>query len=110
MAESGIYEIVKLVNGKRYVGSAVEVAQRWRQHQCELRKGRHNPHQQNAWNKHGAEAFGFRVIELVADKADLIGREQHYLDTIKPEYNWAKVAGSNLGITWSAETKARMGA
>jgi len=108
MADSGIYEILNLRNGKRYVGSAVNLAHRWRQHQCELRKGRHNPHLQNAWNKHGADAFEFRVLELVPDKSRLIEREQHYIDTLCPEYNVAKVAGSNFGVKWSCETLARM--
>lgn len=109
VAEAGIYEIRNRVNGKRYVGSAVAIPQRWRQHRCELGKGRHNPHLQSAWRKYGAEAFEFRVLELVADPTKLIEREQHYIDTLKPEYNVAKVAGSNLGLKWSEETRARIG-
>lgn len=110
MAESGIYEIVNLVNGKRYVGSALKFQQRWRQHRCELGKGRHNPHLQAAWNKYGPEAFVYRVLEIVDDPNRLIEREQHYIDTLKPEYNIAKKAGSNLGMKWSEETIARMSA
>lgn len=106
---SGIYEIVNRTNGKRYVGSAVDIAQRWRQHRCELGKGRHNPILQRAWLKYGAENFEFRIIEYVADKAALIEREQFYLDQMQPEYNVAVSAGSNFGVRWSAETKARMG-
>jgi group I intron endonuclease len=106
---SGIYEIVNTINGKRYVGSAVAISQRWRQHRCELAKGRHNPHLQSAWRKYGAEAFEFRVLELVSDPAKLIEREQHYIDTLNPEYKVARVAGSNLGVKWSDETRARMG-
>ena len=34
---SGIYQIRNLVNGKRYVGSAVNLRARWRQHTCEHR-------------------------------------------------------------------------
>lgn len=107
--KSGIYQILNTVNGKRYIGSAVNIASRWRQHQCELRKGRHNPHLQNAWRKYGPAAFVYEVIELVADKANLLEREQHFIDVEKPEYNCARVAGSNFGVRWSDETKVKMG-
>lgn len=107
-ARSGIYEIVNTINGKRYVGSAVNLAHRWRQHRCELGKGRHNPHMQNAWKKHGETAFEFRVIEFIENKANLISREQFYIDTLKPEYNCAAVAGSNLGIKFGPHVLEKM--
>jgi group I intron endonuclease len=108
MAESGIYEIVNRVNGKRYVGSAVNLAHRWRQHRCELAKGRHNPILQNAWNKYGGEAFEFRVIEHVSEPTKLIEREQHFIDCLLPQYNCAKVAGSKLGVKPGKETLAKI--
>lgn len=107
---SGIYEIVNLVNGKRYVGSAVNIDQRKRQHRSELGKGRHNPILQSAWNKYGPHNFEFRVIELVPNKALLIEREQHHIDALRPEYNCAQVAGSRLGSKLTAENKSRIGA
>lgn len=107
---SGIYAIVNTVNGKRYVGSAVSLAHRWRQHRCELGKGRHNPHMQNAWAKHGGDAFEFRVIELVEDKLNLLEREQHYIDQLKPEYNCAVIAGSNLGVKFGPEFAKKISA
>lgn len=106
---SGIYEIVNLVNGKRYVGSAVNTAQRWRQHKSLLGKGNHNPIMQRAWRKYGEGSFEFRLLERVVEKADLLAREQFYLDQCKPEYNVATTAGSNLGLKWSAETIERIG-
>lgn len=105
---SGIYQIRNLVNGKRYIGSAVCFAKRWRQHRCELGKGRHNPKLQNAWRKHGQQAFIFEIIEVVLDKGQLIEREQHYLSSLNPEYNVAVVAGSNFGVKWGDEVKKRM--
>lgn len=108
--DSGIYEIVNLVNGKRYVGSAVNLARRWRQHLHLLRAGRHHaPHMQRAWTKYGEESFAYRVVELIADCAALVGREQHYIDALKPEYNVAPRAGSRLGAVSSNETKKRIG-
>lgn len=108
MAESGIYEIVNLVNGQRYVGSAVNLTNRWRQHQCDLRKSRHNRRLQHAWHRHGTAAFEFRVLEVVSDKSQLLEREQHWLDKLVPEYNILIVAGSTLGYRHTPETKRKM--
>lgn len=109
MAESGIYEIVNLVNGKRYVGSACKLKQRKIDHWKQLRGGRHHSrHLQASWNKHGENSFKFRLIEAVDDKGRLIEREQHYFDVLKPEYNIAKIAGSCLGVRHTAESKAKM--
>lgn len=110
LKRSGIYEIVNKVNGKRYVGSAVNLGQRWRQHRCELGKGRHNPHLQNAWRKHGELAFSFWVLEFVDDRSSLLQREQHYIDSLCPEYNCAVVAGSNFGVKFGEEVRRKMAA
>lgn len=108
---TGIYEIVNLVNGKRYVGSAANIRTRWASHRHLLNSGRHHSvHLQRAWIKNGPDGFVFRELEVVALIADLIAREQHYLDTLRPEYNIARTAGSNLGVTQSAETRAKVGA
>lgn len=108
-ANSGIYEIVNLVNGKRYIGSAVNIPNRWRQHRCELGKERHNPILQSAWRKYGEKNFEFRIIEMVPDKIQLIVREQHYLDLLKPAYNCAPIAGSRLGAKMSPESRLLVG-
>jgi group I intron endonuclease len=106
MAESGIYEIVNLVNGKRYVGSAVEFARRWRGHRsCLVRGKHHSRYLQNAWNKYGEAAFDFRVIEL-CDPQILIEREQFHINE-RAEYNCSPSAGSILGLKLTEEQKQR---
>lgn len=111
MAESGIYEIVNLVNGKRYVGSAVSFKKRWTYHRRDLRGGRHHSrHLQHSWRKYGEQSFEFRIIETVDDPRQLIEREQHYINALAPEYNQSPTAGSCLGHRQSAETKARQSA
>ena len=35
----------------------------------------------------------------------LLEREQYYIDTLNPQYNIAKVAGSTLGVLQSETTK-----
>lgn len=108
MAESGIYEIVNLVNGKRYVGSAVNFKRRKIDHWKKLRRGNHHcRHLQFSWNKHGERAFAFQIIEEVCEKGRLIEREQHYIDSLNPEYNTARKAGSCLGIKHRPESIAK---
>lgn len=107
---SGIYQILNLQNGKRYVGSAVTLHRRWKLHRYQLRNGsHHSQHLQNAWNKHGAESFAFSVLEL-ADRESLIAREQHWMDSTSPEYNVLRIAGSSLGHKASPETRAKISA
>ncbi len=62
MALSGVYAIVNRENGKRYVGSAINIPKRWREHQRGLQRGCHeNSYLQGAWNKYGEGAFEFVV-------------------------------------------------
>jgi group I intron endonuclease len=112
--KSGIYQIVNRVNGKVYVGSAVDTKNRWQKHRYELNRNNHgNIHLQRAWQEYGADAFDFLVVEQVADPNDLIPREQFWLDrqcSVHHGYNICRVAGSTLGHEHSDETKAKIGA
>ena len=102
---SGIYCIRNTRNDKRYVGSAVNIAARYRTHKYDLRRGKHHsPHLQNSWVKHGPDAFEFVVLEECAVD-ELIQREQRWMDSLSPEYNVLPNAGSNLGYRWSEEQK-----
>lgn len=102
---SGIYAIINTVNGKQYIGSAVNIARRWRQHRLALRRGCHHSRSlQRAWDKYSEAAFGFRMLEGVADVVQLIPREQHYLDTQPHDYNTCAIAGSTLGIPLRRES------
>lgn len=105
---SGIYLIRR---GERvYVGSAVDIIKRWRQHKVDLRRDAHkNSYLQNAWNKHGEDAFTFEVLEE-CEVNRLLEREQYYIDLHPDRYNLAPVAGSSLGIKRSPETRAKISA
>jgi group I intron endonuclease len=73
--ESGIYKIENLVNGKCYVGSAVNFKSRWSLHLSALRRNKHkNAKLQASWNVHGEECFRFVRVETVVDHAQLIQR------------------------------------
>lgn len=109
---AAIYSIQHVASGKRYVGSAVNLAKRIAQHHRALRAGTHsNVKLQRAWNKYGEGEFVFSVLEDVSDAATLIAREQHWIDEYKAAkagYNVSPTAGSTTGYKHSEETKLRM--
>jgi group I intron endonuclease len=77
---SGIYRLLCVPTGKFYIGSAIDLRERWNRHRGRLRCGNHvNCHLQQAWNKYGEASFSFSVLECV-DPADLLCREQVWLD------------------------------
>lgn len=79
---SGIYRIDG-PNGKVYIGSSANIKARWYTHRYQLERGVHgNKHLQSAWNKHGADAFTFSILELVDDKNELARIEQAWLDIL----------------------------
>lgn len=106
---SGIYAITNKINGHRYIGSAVNVQKRWNNHRSSLRSGKHHSiHLQNAWNKYGESAFVFDILQKVLDKNDLVGAEQEFIDSLRPEYNITPRAGSTLGIKHGPGARANM--
>jgi len=56
-AEPGIYKITCTANKRIYIGSAVNLLKRKRDHFNTLRRNNHcNLHMQRAWNKYGPDA------------------------------------------------------
>ena len=65
--------------GKIYVGSAIDIRERWAHHAHSLRRGdHHNRHLQNAWDKYGEINFEFSVLEFV-NESDLLCVEQKWI-------------------------------
>lgn len=106
MKNSGIYKI-EHKSGKFYIGSAVSMDKRWGCHRRDLSNQTHrNKKLQRAWNKYGESEFAFSVIEVVDDKANLIEREQYWidiLDAVGRGYNISPTAGSVLGMRHTPE-------
>lgn len=105
---SGIYKITCISTGKIYIGSALNLRNRWNDHLKGLRHNTHkNQKMQNAWNKHTESNFTFEVLELILIPEMLIPREQHWFDILKPfdnnGFNIARIAGSSLGQKRSPE-------
>lgn len=106
---SGIYQIQNL-NGKCYVGSAINIRQRWSAHKSQLRRGVHHSSKlQRAWDKYGEDVFTFKILEAVFDASQLLIREQHWIDSLRSHalgYNVAPLAQSSLGVKHRAEVNA----
>lgn len=77
---SGVYKIINTVNGKYYVGSAINIRLRWNGHKSQLNRGVHHSQKlQRAWNKYGSGAFEFIVIN-VCSVEEMFDIEQSYID------------------------------
>jgi group I intron endonuclease len=104
---SGIYAIFNDINGKLYIGSAVDLRVRMRRHIWQLKNGsHHNYHLQKAVTKYGINSFIFCVIEY-CEPEKLIERENYWFtqfDFKSQLYNSCPTAGSALGIKRSEET------
>lgn len=109
--KSGVYIIKNLVNGKVYIGSSIDIYNRWKTHKYGLKNNKHiNQHLQNSWNKYGENNFDFSILEETSKlKTTLIEKEQKYIDLYESferqkGYNINPVAeiGYSLGCykTW----------
>lgn len=109
----GIYRITCTSTGKFYIGSAINLCQRWQDHRKRLRRGNHvNKKLQNAWNKYSEQSFTFEVLELVLTPELLTTREQYWFDKLKPfgrkGFNIVRTAGSSLGLRHSPESRKKI--
>ena len=106
--KSGIYKWVDTHSGKIYVGSAARCLYlRYHQHLSDLRLNKHgNAILQAIFNKR-PDSLKFEVLEFCGKEVSL-EREQFYIDTLNPEINILRVAGSRLGRKVSPETLVRM--
>ena len=81
----GIYKITNLENEMCYVGQAVNIADRWKQHI--KRAIGAEPMTQNklypAMSKVGVENFTFQVLEVITDKKMLDAQEDYWQDFYK---------------------------
>ena len=112
---TGIYIIEHEESGKKYIGSAIDIDERFSNHVWSLDSGRHcNIHLQNAWDKYAVGAFKwYKFIECAPE--DLIYIEQRTIDYFTDVLGWDSLynispnAGSTLGRFHSDETKRKIG-
>lgn len=103
------------INGKRYIGSSVDIFRRLKEHRKLLRAGKHHStHLQFAWRKYGAAAFSMTIL-LICGSVECVANEQNLIDQFQSAnrkfgYNASPTAGSIFGLKWSPESKARKSA
>jgi len=84
---SGVYKIICLPTGKIYIGSSVNIFDRWTIHKSGLRNNKHyNPHLQKAWNKYKENNFNFEIIEKV-DNNFLTEKENFWIEKFNSRNN-----------------------
>ena len=108
MTRTGIYRIVHTASGRSYIGQTADFAPRWKRHLSDLRRGVHTSRRlQNAWTKHGEEAFEWEILEECKVE-HLTEREQWHMDHYAPlTYNLTPAAGSVLGLRWTQSESAK---
>lgn len=91
MKISGIYKITNLETNEFYIGSSVDVNERWRNHKKPSRwKQCPNKKLYIDFQQYGLDKFSFEIIE---ETTNLKEREQYYIDLLKPSYNNARANG-----------------
>jgi group I intron endonuclease len=106
--DTGVYLIENVANGRRYVGSANSLKKRFREHRRQLSEGRHHSRfLQRAWNKYGPLFFRFTVVAYCS-RDDLLFYEQRLIDGLRPDYNTAPTAGSQLGYRHTEDSRRKM--
>lgn len=110
----GVYAIINVLDGKKYVGSAsLSIEKRWNDHRRDLRQGKHHSrYLQRAWVKYGESAFQFQIL-AICDPDRCVKTEQLWIDCFRaadPEfgYNMSPTAGSTLGTKHRPESIDKM--
>jgi group I intron endonuclease len=96
---TGIYKIESRIRPDRlYIGSAIDIKQRWYGHKGNLRNNKHHSKRlQNHYNKYGIDDLVFSII-MECNKDHLLYLEQEFINNLNPWFNLCKIAGSCKGI------------
>lgn len=102
----GIYKIENTVNGKVYIGQSRNIEDRWKNHIYHLNKGdAPNSYLQHSWEKYGAEAFAFSIVETCPQE-NLNDREIYWIDrydSYRNGYNLTFGGGGSSGYKMTSE-------
>lgn len=108
-SKAGIYCWIHIESGKKYVGSSVDLYRRFMQYYNikYITRASKSSLICRALLKYGYSSFYLDILEY-CDPSEIIKREQYYIDTLKPEYNILKVAGSLFGYKHTVESLQKM--
>lgn len=101
MVICGVYEIRNLVDNKVYVGSAIDIEYRWKQHRYVFKNNKHhNIFFQCAWNKHGAENFKFTILEETSEQLirELETRYISKFGALNPKLGYNLISEGQLAV------------
>lgn len=110
----GVYAIIHLPTGRRYIGAGWNIDARWRLHKSQMKRGVHpNPRLQAAFDDGGEDAMAYVVLEQCPPgREGLDIREQHWLDSVSVFpgmlLNRSRFVESNKGCPTAPETKAKL--
>lgn len=110
---AGIYQIKGFKSDKLYIGSAVNIKNRWRCHIYDLKLAKHgNVYLSAIYKGYGIEGLEFKILEILDNPSELIEKEQAWIDslnTVAPNgYNVNPNAGSRLGTKHTIETRSKL--
>jgi group I intron endonuclease len=107
----GVYAIVNTIDNKAYIGRSIAMQYRWSQHRSTLRNGTHrNLHLQHASNKSGADAFDYRILEIIDDKTALPAAEWRWIvqwETLDRAHGY-NLRSETQSPTFSPETRQKL--
>jgi group I intron endonuclease len=110
----GIYQILNSKTGKCYVGSAVDIEDRWVHHKKKLSggSGHHSIKLQRSWNKHDPSVWKWNILQE-CEEAKLLWLEAFWictLDSFDNGYNSISITldGERLVRRHSEETREKL--
>lgn len=96
----GIYKITNTINGKVYIGQAIDIDQRWKTHRrnsLNQRSKEYNYPLYRAMRKYGIENFTFEVVEKCCNE-ELNDKEVFYIKQYNSYIHSEKSNGYNMTI------------
>lgn len=115
--KTGIYLWKHLKSEKIYVGSAIDLKNRLlKYYNIDYLKRNKNMYICNALLEHGFGEFSLSILVYIditdiskeEARKEILEREQHYIDLLKPDYNILLTAGSSLGYKHTKESLTKI--
>lgn len=104
-----VYEISNTINGKRYIGIAVDLLRRTRQHKSSAKTGKRGK-LYSAIRKYGWDSFVVGKIIECPSFADACAAEIHFIRERKPEYNITLGGEGVIGLRMTEENRRKLSA
>lgn len=102
--KGGIYCWINNINDKIYVGSSINLTERFYKYYSVKHLTIRKTPIHNAILKYEYSNFSLVILEYIVNKDEIIRREQYYMDLLNPNYNVLEKAGSTLGYKHTEET------